>query len=294
MKITFWGTRGSIAAPGPGTVKYGGNTTCIELRTDDNKLIILDGGTGLRVLGDQIVGRKEKINTNILLSHTHWDHVCGFPFFIPAYIPGNKITFQGPVHYEQSLRDVMVGHTQYAYFPVRVEDMAAEIDYKDLKEGSFEIEGLKVQARYLNHPVLCLGYRFESARGKVFVFGTDTEPFYNVFGSGEDGDPDAENIAAELNDRIVEFVRDADFVVWDGQYTPDEYKIKQGWGHTSTVQGMDMAMKANVKHFCFTHHDPCRTDAQLDKIMDDCRAYIKEKGSSLQISAATEGATVEL
>ena len=294
MKVTFWGTRGSVPAPGPLTVKYGGNTTCIELRTDDNKLIILDAGTGLRLLGEQIVARKEKINTNILLSHTHWDHICGFPFFIPAYIPGNAITFQGPVHYEQSLKDIMVGHTQYAYFPVRVEDMAADIQYRDLKEGTFELEGLKVVARYLNHPVLCLGYRFESSRGKVFVFGTDTEPFYNVFGGGEDGDPEAENIADDLNARIVDFVRDADLVVWDGQYTPDEYKVKQGWGHTSTIQCMEMGMKANVKHFVYTHHDPCRTDAQMDKILEESRKYLDERSSKMIIGAATEGVTIDL
>ena len=292
MKITFWGVRGSIPAPGPQTVKYGGNTTCVELRTDENKLIILDGGTGLRVFGDHLMSRKEKINTNILLSHTHWDHICVFPFFIPAYIPGNSFTFQGPVHYEQSLKDVMVGHTQYAYFPVRVEDMAAEINYKDLKEGTFELEGLKVHARYLNHPVLCLGYRFESPRGKIFVFGTDTEPFYNVFGT--DGDPEAENIAVELNERIVDFVRDADLVVWDAQYTPEDYKMKQGWGHTSTIQAMDMAMQANVKHLSYTHHDPNRSDAAIDKILEDSHEYVKSKGSSLKVSAATEGVTIEL
>ncbi|OGH56545.1 MAG: hypothetical protein A3G34_08875 [Candidatus Lindowbacteria bacterium RIFCSPLOWO2_12_FULL_62_27] len=292
MKITFWGTRGSVPSPGPKTVRYGGNTTCIELRTDENKLIVLDGGTGLRVFGDACLARKEKLDCSILLSHTHWDHICGFPFFVPAYIPGNAFTFKGPVHYEQSLKDVMVGHTQYAYFPVRVEDMAANIQYVDLKEGTFEEAGLKVVTRYLNHPVLCLGYRFESPRGKIFCFGTDTEPFYNVFGS--EGDPDAENIAEDLNTRIVDFVRDADLCVWDGQYTPDEYKMKQGWGHTSTVQCMEMGIKANVKHFCYTHHDPNRTDDQLDKILEDSRQYLKERGSSMKIGAATEGVTIEL
>lgn len=294
MKVTFWGVRGSVSAPGPQTVRYGGNTTCVELRTDDNKLVILDAGTGLRCLGEQLVGRKEKVNANILLSHTHWDHICGFPFFIPAYIPGNSITFQGPVHYEQSLRDVMVGHTQYAYFPVRVEDMAAEIQYKDLKESTFELEGLKITARYLNHPVLCLGYRFESPSGKVFVFATDTEPFYNVFTSDDPGDAENENIADDLNARIAEFARNADLAVWDGQYVPSEYHHKQGWGHTTTEQCVDLAMKAGVKHMSMTHHDPTRSDDAVDKMLADATAYMKSKGGNLKLSMAAEGTTIEV
>jgi len=217
MFIRFWGVRGSIPCPGSDTVKYGGNTACIELRIKENgRLIIIDAGSGIRELGNYMIGPdqpKGPIKADIFLTHTHWDHILGFPFFAPAYIPKTKLTVYGPVTYErESIGDIIGGQLTYRHFPVRQTELASEIEYINIKEEILDLgDGVMLMTKYLNHPILCLGYRFEY-RGKVVCIACHTEPFYNVFSTDpedssydEDIALEAEQVAREENQRLENF-----------------------------------------------------------------------------------------
>ena len=205
MKIKFWGVRGSIPSPGPYTVKFGGNTPCLELRFDDpDRLIIIDAGTGIRDLGNDLMTRdfqKGPITTEIFLSHTHWDHIMGFPFFTPIYIPTTRLKVFGPVTYEEEpLEKVVGGQLTYRYFPVNEAQLTSKIEYISLKETRLDLgDGITLTTKYLNHPILTLGYRFEHDN-KVFCTAFDTEPFHNLFRSDPD-DPSFDEVVAQEGDR---------------------------------------------------------------------------------------------
>ena len=279
MRVKFWGVRGSIPCPGSQTVKYGGNTPCIELRFDDiNRLIIIDAGSGIRELGNFMLGNdlpNGPIKTEIFLSHTHWDHIMGFPFFTPIYIPGTRLKVYGPVSYEKdTLEKVVGGQLTYRYFPVREAELGAEIAYIHLQEDSFDLgDGIKLTTKYLNHPILSLGYRFEY-HGKIFCTAYDTEPFRNIF-STDPADPsydetmarEGELIANEQNKALADFFTGADLLVHDCQYTEEEYnKDKGGWGHSYFEHVCPVAAEAGVKKLALFHHDPLRNDAMLDDL----------------------------
>ena len=305
MRVRFWGVRGSIPCPGPQTVKYGGNTTCLELRFPDlDRLIIIDAGSGLRELGNYMMSNdlpKGPMKTEIFLSHTHWDHIMGFPFFTPIYIPGTRLKVYGPVSYEEdTLEKIVGGQLTYRYFPVREEELGAEIEYIPLKEEQLDLgDGIKLTTKILNHPILCLGYRFEY-KGKVFCTAYDTEPFRNLFVT-DPNDPsydemmasEGELVAQEQNQVIEQFTAGADLLVQDSQYTQDEYiPDKYGWGHSYFEQVCPAANRAGVKAMALFHHDPLRTDDQLDRLADNyCQAG---KYGSTEIFFAREGMIVEL
>lgn len=306
MYIKPWGVRGSIPSPGPDTAGYGGNTACFEIRIpDNNDIFIIDAGSGLRKLGDHIVQNDLKngpVKAHIFLSHTHWDHIMGFPFFTPIYIPGTQIDVYGPVSYENdTLDDIVGGQLRYRYFPVNQGELAAKITYHQLQECEMEFDnGLKVQTTYLNHPILCLGYRFEW-QGKVFCTVYDHEPFRNVFPEDPD-DPDYDAFAAEEgklvadeeNKRIMKFYKDADVLFHDSQYTMAEYKNgKQSWGHSTFEQVINSAHQAGVKNVYFFHHDPNRTDGELDKILTFFKKKIHNK-TNMKIHIAKEGEELRL
>lgn len=305
MKIIFWGVRGSIPCPGAGTVKYGGNTLCIELRfRARDRLIIIDAGSGIRELGNAMLSRdlpKGPINTEIFLTHTHWDHIMGLPFFIPLYIPGTKIKVYGPVTYEDdTLEDVVGGQLTYRYFPIRQAELAAKIKYVNLKEEHLDLgDGISVTTKYLNHPVLCLGYRFEY-QGKVICTAYDTEPFQNVFCvDPEDPSYDAamaqegEEVAREENQRIEQFFADADLLIHDTQYTQEEYiASKVGWGHTSFEHALEAAKRAHIKKLALIHHEPMRTDSQIDALA--LRYCDPDKTGDMEVFFAREGMEIEI
>ncbi|MCK5230451.1 MAG: MBL fold metallo-hydrolase, partial [Desulfobulbaceae bacterium] len=265
---------------GPNTVKYGGNTVCIELRIKEtDRLIIIDAGSGIRELGNYMLGHdlpKGPIKTEIYLTHTHWDHIMGFPFFPPIYIPKTKLKIYGPVSYEQdTLEKIVGGQLTYRYFPVREAELGAEIEYIQLKEGSFDLgDGITLITKYLNHPILCLGYRFEY-RGKVFCTCYDTEPFQNLF-STDPEDPSYDEamaeegamVAEEQNKSVENFIAGANLLVYDTQYTLEEYASKVGWGHSSFEYAIAAANRAGVKSMAFFHHEPMRTDAQIDELAE--------------------------
>jgi phosphoribosyl 1,2-cyclic phosphodiesterase len=279
MKIKFWGVRGSIPCPGPHTVKYGGNTACIEVRLENpDRLIILDAGSGIRELGNHLVARgacKNGLKADLFLTHTHWDHINGFPFFTPLYIPGTQVTVHGPIAMENdSLEKIVGGQLTYYYFPVQETDLAAKIDYRELKEGSYDFgDGLTLEVQYLNHPLLCLGYRF-MFQDRILCTGYDTEPFRNVFctdpadpGYDPDMAKEGELAARQENERIQTFFKDADLLIHDAQYTLEEYQpAKIGWGHTAMETAVDIGLKSNVKRLALFHHEPVRTDQALDEL----------------------------
>lgn len=279
MKLRFWGVRGSIPCPGPATMKYGGNTACLELRFPEaGRLIIIDAGSGLRELGNFIMAndfRHGPVNTDIFLCHTHWDHIMGFPFFTPLYVPGNTIRVHGPVSFaDDSLEEIVGGQLTYRYFPVRQTDLAAKISYHELKEGVYDLgDGISLTTKYLNHPILCLGYRFEY-KGKIACTAYDTEPFRNLF-CNDPHSPDfdegmaaeGELVAAEQNAAVEQFFAGADLLVHDAQYTIEEYRSKfTGWGHSSIEHALAAAGRAGVKATALFHHDPARSDQQIDEL----------------------------
>jgi len=279
MKIKFWGVRGSIPSPGPNTVKYGGNTLCLELRLpDQDRLIIFDAGSGIRELGDSLSFSQDathRLNTEIFLTHTHLDHILGLPFFAPIHNPGTRLKIYGPVTCEEDpLEEVIGGQLSYRYFPVRQHELGASIEYIDLKEGTYDLgQGVSLKTKYLNHPLLALGYRIEFG-DKAVCTAYDTEPFYNVF-CLDPTDPsydevlvsEGEQAARDENRRMEEFFKDADLLIHDGQYIQTEYDNgKRGWGHSPIEYVVAAARRANVKGLALCHHDPVRTDAQLDEL----------------------------
>ena len=290
MNIRFWGVRGSIPSPGPDFVKYGGNTLCVELRFEGlNRLIIIDAGSGLRLLGNQLMGKEvpaQPPRIDIFLTHTHLDHILGFPFFAPIFLPGIRLTVHGPVTWEEdSLEKVLGGQLSYRYFPVRQAELAANIDYINLKEGSFDLgDGIRLTTKYLNHPLLCLGFRFEYG-GKTCCTAYDTEPFQNIFIT-DPHDPAFDAIMAhegkaaanDENRRIEDFFANADLLIHDGQFTQQEYDTsKRGWGHSQLEYAIKSAIRSRVKRLALFHHDPMRTDAQLDALAKlHCNSHDKD------------------
>lgn len=304
MHIKFWGVRGSIPCPGPSTFRYGGNTACLELFVGQpRRRIIIDAGSGIRELGNHLMAEHnggKPIKADIFLTHTHWDHIMGFPFFTPIYLPDSQFTIYGPVTYEEEpLKEVLSGQWTYRYFPVRHEDLSSNVNYVHLKEGAYDLgQDLYLKTKYLNHPLLCLGYRFEF-NGKVFCTAYDTEPFVNVFAC-DPSDPgydqevvaQGEKAAAEENERLEKFIQGADLLIYDTQYTAKEYQNSRvGWGHSPIEHAIAVARRSQVKRLALFHHDIQRTDAQLDDLAQE---HCGGQGGGMEIFFAREGMEIKL
>ena len=305
MRIKFWGVRGSIPSPGPEFVTYGGNTLCVELCLEDlDRLIIIDAGSGLRLLGHELMSRKisaEPLRVDIFLTHTHLDHILGFPFFAPIFQHSTRLNIYGPVTCEEdSLEAVLGGQLSYRYFPIRQVELAADIDYINLKEGRFDLgDGIQLTTKYLNHPLLCLGLRFEY-KGKICCTAYDTEPFQNLFIT-DPHDPAFDAIMAHEGEaaardeklRLEEFFAGADLLIHDAQFTQQEYESsKRGWGHSPLEHAIKSAMRSQAKRLALFHHDPMRTDAQLDALAEmHCDS---QESDSTEVFFAREGMQVEL
>ncbi|MDH3626471.1 MAG: MBL fold metallo-hydrolase [Acidobacteriota bacterium] len=287
MRIRFWGCRGSIPRSRPDMVRYGGNTSCVEVRSDGGTLVVLDFGSGAQDLGQDLLATGSAGKGHAFITHTHWDHIQGFPFFTPLFIPGNSWDIYGPRGLGGSLRETLSGQMQYQYFPVTLEQMAAEVTYHDLVEGAVEVEDFVVQTQYLNHPALTLGYRLR-ANGCTFVYATDHEPFDRRL-AVEGYRPG--NVA---DDRHVNFVADADLLVHDAQYTIDEYPSRKGWGHSTIEFVVDAAMAGRVRRLALFHHDPMRDDDALDRLVDEAGERVHRAGSTLEVFAAADRQIVEL
>ena len=292
MRVRFWGTRGSIATPGPDTVRFGGNTSCVEVTTNAGASFILDCGTGARALGAAMMARTPgSITATILLSHTHWDHIQGFPFFVPLFVAGNQITVCGPEGSARSLREVLTGQMEFTYFPVEIGQLPASIHFRELEEGTHEMNGVRVIAQYLHHPAMTLGYRIE-ADDAVLVYLCDHEPFSETSSHDSRAHFGAEDIAHEGDRRHARFMAGAGMVIHDAQYTPEEYPSKKNWGHSTYEYAVDMAAAAGVRDLALTHHDPAHDDAFIAEVENRALAYAKQRGYSTRVCCAYEGLDV--
>ena len=283
MEVTFWGTRGSIAKAGPTTVRYGGNTSCVSVRTDAGALLVIDCGTGIHELGQVLAREEGPVDGHLLIGHTHWDHIQGLPFFAPLFDERNTWHVYGPRGLDTSIDHTLAGQMQYTYFPVQLLDFAADIQYHDLVEGQFQIDDVTVTTRYLHHPALTLGYRIE-ADGASLVYASDHEPSTSAPGTGLD----REDVLH------VGFVRDADLLIHDSQYLEEEYPDKVGWGHSTVEYAVDVAVAASVERLALYHHDPTRTDDQVDVLVARARARATEAQFAGEVFAAAEGSTITL
>lgn len=287
MYLKFWGTRGSIPKPGANTVRYGGNTSCIELRSKKGTLIVIDCGTGGHALGLNLTSMNASPSRgHMLISHTHWDHIQGIPFFAPFFVPGAEWDIYGPKNLSQSIQEALAGQMQHMYFPVTITQLGAAIRYHSLVEGSFEIDDIKIIAHYLNHPTLTCGYRIE-VDGVVVVYSCDHEPYSHLPATFTD------EITGQ-DQQHIEFLADADLVIHDAQYTLKEYENKIGWGHSPIEYAVKACQQAGVKRLALTHHDPLRDDAAIDDLLNTIHKKLKKEGSSLEVFAAAEGQEMQL
>jgi phosphoribosyl 1,2-cyclic phosphodiesterase len=291
--LTFWGVRGSIATPGPETARYGGNTPCVSLEHGDTTLI-LDAGTGIRKLGLALQGRAagRPLDLNLLISHTHWDHIQGFPFFVPAYVPHNRIRVFGPRSPDKPLEKVLRGQMDPEYFPVALGDLAAQITVEEFQGPAFQIGPFRVQGGYLNHPGVTLGYRIEGA-GLVIAYATDTEPYRRML-PGRTDDAARMKFGRDMDASLIDLVRGADVYIADAQYFPEEYGAKLGWGHTSYVDACDLAIEAQVKRLVLFSHDAMHDDDAVDRKLAHCQQIMRDRGSAIEVSAASESTPLVL
>jgi len=295
MRVKFWGVRGSIPTPGKHTVRYGGNTPCVEVRLDQEELIILDAGSGIRNLGDQLINDGESIKAHLLITHPHWDHIQGFPFFKPAFISGNELTIVGTDRKDKSLSEIVSEQMNRIYFPIRLQDLQAKINFVPVKEEQeLDVFDAHVRIMYVNHPGFTVGYRIEY-NGKSLVYISDNEPFDRSVGASSvnveaavrekfrrsDGDP---------NQRIYDFCQDADVLIHDTTYTPEEYIDRVGWGHSHYLFTVRVAAEANVKKLYLFHHDQNHSDEKVDDILRKCKKEVKSRGYKFQCEAAIENA----
>jgi len=311
MKIKFWGTRGSLPTPGKSTIEYGGNTTCLEVISDSGDEYIFDAGTGIRDLGNDLMQRSQGkgLEAKLFLTHKHWDHVQGFPFFVPAYVPGNKIeVYSGDADVTQEdlerlqdkqdgvgtrkikkgdltqrvtqetakitnknngankVKDLFQHQQQKPYFPVTIDMMAADLNFKDIAEGEKINNGVQVSYRKMDsHPDGVFCYKITENNHSI-VFATDYEH-----------DSEAHYVTEGKDKKLIEWARSADILIYDGQYTPEEYDQKIGWGHSTYEKGIDIALEAGVKTLIFTHHDPMSTDERIKTMEDAAKKYLYQR-----------------
>jgi phosphoribosyl 1,2-cyclic phosphodiesterase len=279
MIIRFWGVRGSIPVSGREHLKYGGDTTCVEIRTKDDEILIVDAGSGIRKLGNRLMeeGRRE---FNLIFTHTHLDHITGLPFFKPLYYKKTKINMHSCPSHQGDILQVLSNVITPPYFPMPLNDIMVNLSYATDICNGFSIGGMRVETIPLNHPNMGIGFKFTEG-GKSFVFLTDNELAYS-----HPGGPDYKS--------FVDFSAGADLLVHDGEYTSDDYTTMKGWGHSLYKDALKLALEADVKSLGLCHHNQNRTDDEIDSIVNKCSDIIKDAGSGLECFAVAQDLEIEL
>lgn len=291
MRIRFWGVRGSIPAPGPKTVRYGGNTPCVELTCGDETLIV-DAGTGIRELGFDLMKRAAgaPIKGRLFIGHSHWDHIQGFPFFVPAYYPSNEVHLMAFEGARRGLEATLASQMESPYFPISMQQMPGHLAIQELRDLDFKVGSLPVHATFMNHPGICVGYRLNTRSGAV-VYMPDNELLPRNSGSGS---TEAGTFMEERDQRLLDFLRDAEIAIMDAQYDLAEYASHAGWGHSCVDDVVDLAIRANVRRLFLFHHDPDHPDSKIAQMLAHARSLAASRQSLISIEAAREGLEVRL
>lgn len=279
MLIRCWGSRGSIPVSGESYLKYGGDTTCVEIRSKSGESIIIDAGSGIRRLGNQLFA-ENRTDYHLIFTHAHWDHILGFPYFKPIYRKGTHINFYGCPFAQASIRDLISKSMAPPNFPVNFSDIKADIAYNGACSGSFTIGSLAINPVLLSHPNQGIGYKFVED-GKSFVFLTDNELGFRHPGGLDYRD-------------YQEFCSSSDLLIHDAEFTADEYATKKGWGHSVYTDALNLALDAGVRQFGLFHHNQERSDREVDGFVESCRTIIQESGSALRCLAVGTGTEIQL
>jgi len=279
VRIRCWGARGSIPVSGIQYATYGGDTTCIEVRTQGDDIIIIDAGSGIRALGNSLI-EEGRFAYTMLFTHGHWDHIMGFPFFKPLYNPQTRITVYGCPFARNSVKDVLAPSMSPPSFPINIDEIKASVSYNDICLGCLDFGSMSICTIDLSHPNNGIGYKF-TENGKSFVFLTDNELSYRHEGGCCYGD-------------YVAFAQGADVLIHDGEYTAGEYAHKKTWGHSAYTEALQLAFDAGVQRLGLFHHNQDRTDSAIDDIVQDCRRTVSRRGAGLEVFGACQGMEIDL
>lgn len=279
IDMRFWGVRGTLPVSGKNTLKYGGNTSCVTLEFPRNQFFVFDCGSGIKNVGDWLKEqRRRRVNFKIFISHPHWDHINSFPFFGPLYAQGNEVEVLGANQGDITMRQIVSAQMEGVYFPIRLSEFASRVYFHDLEEEALEVSGISVKTKLLSHPGKCLGYRVDY-NGRSICYVTDNEMYVET---SDFYDPHYEK-------RLAEFVDGADALITDTTYTDEEYKTKEGWGHSCVSKVVNLADMAGVKNLYLFHHDPDQTDDDIDRKHDTAVQMLKKRNSKTKCLAPQEG-----
>src|SRR6185369_8843331 len=307
MRVRFWGVRGSLPVPGMKTERYGGNTSCVEVRSASGTRVVIDAGTGIRKLGKELMqadGEPGGVKVHLLISHTHWDHIQGLPFFSPLYQQGNHLSVYARKRDDLHLRAVFASQTDDPYFPIPFSEAKAAIAFRELMDSAeFEINDVRVSCARLNHPYIATAYRL-SVDGASVVYVSDTAPFTDILFDdqfiaraptiGAQLPKEDRDKLAAMREGVVRLCEGADLVIYDTMFTPDDYRQLPHYGHSRPSDAIEICRQAGARRLALFHHAPERSDAEVDAILADAQALVAREKIPLEVVAAYEGMDLTL